>query len=112
MVARRDWTTGRQATALNTTPGRIVYRFHARDAHLVIGPSRPAESIRFRVSVDGQLPGAAHGLDIDENGNGTASEHRLFQLIRQPKRIVERQFAIEFLDCRASCPSQLIVIFA
>jgi hypothetical protein len=75
-----------------------VYRFHARDVHLVMGPSRPGTSIRFRVSVDGQPPGSAHGLDVDENGNGTTTEHRLFQLIRQPKPIVERQFAIEFLN--------------
>jgi hypothetical protein len=93
-----DWTIGRQATVLNAAPGRIVYRFHARDVHLVMGPSRPGESIRFRVSVDGQPPGAAHGLHVDENGNGTTTEHRLFQLIRQPRPIVERQFAIEFLD--------------
>jgi alkyl hydroperoxide reductase subunit AhpC len=93
-----DWTIGRQATVLNTAPGQIVYRFHARDVHLVMGPSRPGTSIRFRVSVNGQPPGAAHGVDVDESGNGTTSEHRLFQLIRQPKPIVERQFAIEFLD--------------
>jgi thioredoxin family protein/AhpC/TSA family protein len=93
-----DWTIGRQATVLNTAPGQIVYRFHARDVHLVMGSSRPGRSIRFRVSVDGQRPGAAHGLDVDENGNGTTTEHRLFQLLRQPKPIVERQLAIEFLD--------------
>jgi hypothetical protein len=93
-----DWTIGEQATVLNTAPGQIVYRFHARDVHLVMGPSRPGQAIHFRVSVDGQPPHAAHGLDVDENGDGTATEHRLFQLVRQPKPIVERQFAIEFLD--------------
>jgi thiol-disulfide isomerase/thioredoxin len=93
-----DWTIGRQATVLNKTPGQILYRFHARDVHLVMGPSSPAKPIRFRVSLDGQPPGAAHGLDVDEGGNGTVSEQRLYQLVRQPKPIVDRQFAIEFLD--------------
>jgi thiol-disulfide isomerase/thioredoxin len=93
-----DWTIGKQATVLNDTPGQILYRFHARDVHLVMGPSRPGTSIRFRVSIDGQPPGAAHGLDVDENGNGTASEQRLYQLVRQPKPIVDRTFAIEFLE--------------
>ena len=63
---------GRQATVLNKAPGQILYRFHARDVHLVMGPSRPGSSVRFRVTIDGQPPGAAHGLDVDEGGNGTA----------------------------------------
>jgi hypothetical protein len=93
-----DWTIGKQATALNTTPGRIVYRFHARDVHLVMGPSRSAEAVRFRVSIDEQPPGPAHGLDIDEHGNGMLSEQRLYQLVRQPAPIVDRALAIDFLD--------------
>ena len=93
-----DWTIGRQATVLNKTPGQILHRFHARDVHLVMGPPRPGTSVRFRVSVDGQPPGAAHGLDVDEDGNGTVREQRLYQLVRQPKPIVDRTFAIDFLD--------------
>jgi thiol-disulfide isomerase/thioredoxin len=93
-----EWTMGRQATALNKASGQIGYRFHARDVHLVMGPSRPGGSVRFRVTIDGQPPGAAHGLDVDESGNGTAVEQRLHQLIRQPKPIVDRTFVIEFLD--------------
>jgi Thioredoxin like C-terminal domain len=93
-----EWTMGRQATVLNKASGQIVYRFHARDVHLVMGPSRPGGSVRFRVTIDGQRPGAAHGLDVDESGNGTAVEQRLYQLIRQPKPIVDRTFVIEFLD--------------
>jgi hypothetical protein len=89
---------GRQATVLNKASGQIVYRFHARDVHLVMGPSRPERPIRFRVTIDGQPPGTAHGLDVDESGNGTAVDQRLNQLIRQPKPIVDRTFAIEFLD--------------
>ena len=93
-----EWTIGTQATVLNKPSGQIVYRFHGRDVHLVMGPPRSASPVRFRVTIDGQPPGAAHGLDVDEAGNGTATEQRLYQLIRQPKPIVDRTFAIEFLD--------------
>ena len=93
-----EWTMGRQATVLSSPNGRIVYRFHARDLHLVMGPPRAGNSVRFRVTIDGQPPGPAHGLDVDDRGNGTVVEPRLYQLIRQPKPIVDRQFEIEFLD--------------
>ena len=93
-----EWTMGRQATVLGNPDGRIVYRFHARDLHLVMGPLRKESPVRFRVSIDGQPPGAAHGLDVDEGGNGTVVEQRLYQLIRQPKPIVDRTFEIQFLD--------------
>ena len=93
-----DWTMGKQATVLNQANGRIAYRFHARDIHLVMGPAARGTSVRFRVLIDGQPPEAAHGIDVDEQGDGTATEQRLYQLIRQPKPIVDRQFEIEFLD--------------
>lgn len=93
-----DWTVGKQATSLNQANGRIAYRFHARDLHLVMGPAARGTSVRFRVLVDGQPPGAAHGVDVDDRGNGTVTEQRLYQLIRQPKPIADRQFEIEFLD--------------
>jgi thiol-disulfide isomerase/thioredoxin len=93
-----EWTMGKQATVLEGPKGRIVYRFHARDLHFVMGPARQESAVRFRVSLDGQPPGAAHGLDVDEAGNGTVVEQRLYQLIRQPKPIVDRTFEIEFLD--------------
>jgi hypothetical protein len=89
---------GKQATVLNKANGRIVYRFHARDLHLVMGPTAPGTSVRFRVLIDGQPPGAAHGIDVDEQGNGTLTAQRLYQLIRQVKPIADRQFEIEFLD--------------
>ena len=92
-----DWTVKKQAAALNQSNGRIAYRFHARDLHLVMGPAAPGTSVRFRVMIDGQPPGAAHGIDVDEQGNGTVTEQRLYQLIRQPKPIADRQFEIEFL---------------
>ena len=93
-----EWTMGRQATVLSRPNGRIVYRFHARDLHLVMGPPRHGNAVRFRVSMDGQPPGPARGLDVDNGGNGTVVEPRLYQLIRQPMPIVDRQFEIEFLD--------------
>jgi thiol-disulfide isomerase/thioredoxin len=93
-----EWTISKQATVLSGPNGRLVYRFHARDLHLVMGPPRRESLVRFRVTIDGQPPGAAHGVDIDEGGNGTAVEQRLYQLIRQPGPIVDRRFEIEFLD--------------
>jgi thiol-disulfide isomerase/thioredoxin len=93
-----EWTVGREATVLNTANGRIAYRFHARDLHLVMGPAARGTSVRFRVFLDGQLAGAAHGSDVDEQGHGTATDQRLYQLIRQQNPIADRQFEIEFLD--------------
>jgi thiol-disulfide isomerase/thioredoxin len=93
-----DWTMQEQATVLNKANGRIVYRFHARDLHLVMGPAARGTAVRFRVLIDGQPPGAAHGIDVDDQGNGTVTQQRLYQLIRQPKPIADRQFEIEFLD--------------
>jgi thiol-disulfide isomerase/thioredoxin len=93
-----EWTMGTPATVLNEASGQIMFRFHARDVHLVMGPQRSARPVRFRVTVDGQPPGPAHGLDVDEGGNGTAVEQRMYQLIRQPKPILDRTLAIEFLD--------------
>ena len=93
-----DWTVKRDAVALNKGNGRIAYRFHARDLHLVMAPAARGSSVRFRVLVDGQPPGAAHGTDVDDQGNGTVSGQRLYQLIRQPNPIADRLFEIEFLD--------------
>jgi len=93
-----DWTLEQQATVLNEANGRIAYHFHARDLHLVMGPAARGTSVRFRVLIDGQPPGSAHGIDVDEQGNGIVSEQRMYQLIRQPKPIADRHFEIEFLD--------------
>jgi hypothetical protein len=92
------WTLADHAAVLNEAPGRIALRFHARDVNLVMGPAERGVSVRFRVRLDGQPPGPAHGIDVDDQGNGTVTEQRLYQLIRQPKPISERQFEIEFLD--------------
>jgi thiol-disulfide isomerase/thioredoxin len=93
-----DWTVRRQFTGLNEPHGRVSYRFHARDVHLVMGPAAPGTTVRFRVLIDGQPPGAAHGVDVDAEGNGAVTEQRLYQLIRQPAPITGRQIEIEFLD--------------
>ena len=93
-----DWTMGEQATRLNTANGKVVYRFRARDLHLVMGPAVAGTSVRFHVLLDGQPPGPAHGLDVDDQGHGTVTEQRLHQLIRQPERVTERTFEITFLD--------------
>ena len=89
---------GKAVAVLNKAPGQILFRFHARDVHLVMGPSRPERPVPFRVTIDGQPPGTAHGLDVVEGGNGTLRDQRLYQLVRQSKPIVDRTFAIEFVD--------------
>jgi thiol-disulfide isomerase/thioredoxin len=93
-----DWTVTREAIVLNQAGGQILYRFHARDLHLVMGPATPGTPVRFRVGLDGQPPGAAHGTDVDEAGDGTLTHPRLYQLIRQPGPVTERTFEITFLD--------------
>jgi thioredoxin family protein len=92
-----DWTVERGACVLNGADGRIAFRFHARDVHLVMGPPARGVSVPFTVLVDGEPPGAAHGLDIDERGHGTLSHQRLYQLIRERGPITDRTFEITFL---------------
>jgi thiol-disulfide isomerase/thioredoxin len=93
-----DWTVMRQAIVLNEAEGQIAYRFHARDLHLVMAPAKLGRPIRFRVRIDGQPPGPAHGTDVDDQGNGTLADPRLYQLIRQPGPISDRTFEVTFLD--------------
>jgi len=93
-----DWTVDKQFAGLNQPNGRIAFRFHARDLHLVMGPATPGAAVRFRILVDGQAPRGDHGLDVDEQGNGTVTQQRLYQLIRQRGPVADHQFEIEFLD--------------
>ena len=93
-----NWTIHRQAAVLNAGGGRIAVRFHARDLHLVAGPVEGGSPVGFRVTLDGRPPGPAAGVDVDADGNGTLSEPRLHQLVRQPGRVAERTFQITFLD--------------
>ncbi|MGM9482839.1 cytochrome c biogenesis protein DipZ [Roseateles sp. NT4] len=93
------WTVGEEKATLAAPAGRIVYRFKARDLHLVLGPDADGKPVRFKVLLDGQPPGAAHGMDVAADGSGTVTEQRLYQLIRQPGDAAgERSFSIEFLD--------------
>jgi len=93
-----DWTAGKEAVFLNQANGRIAYRFHARDLNLVMGPTVRGTPVRFRLFLDGQPPGASHGVDVDDQGDGTVIEQRLYQLIRQLAPIADRKFEIEFLN--------------
>jgi Thioredoxin like C-terminal domain/AhpC/TSA family len=93
-----DWRIGPVPVLLDEAVGSILFRFHARDLHLVMGPPAAQPPVRFRVRLDGEPPGRAHGVDVDENGDGTADYQRMYQLIRQPGPIGDRLFEIEFLD--------------
>jgi cytochrome c biogenesis protein CcdA/thiol-disulfide isomerase/thioredoxin len=96
-----NWTDHAKVAILDSTRGRIVYRFHARDLHLVLGPAANGRPVRFRVTIDGHAPGANHGVDTDAAGAGKITDHRLYQLIRQKDAIEDRTFEIEFLDLGA-----------
>jgi len=92
------WTIGEEKSVLDQAGGKIVFRFHARDLHLVLGPGADGKPVRFRVTLDGKPPGEAHGMDSDSQGTGTVSGQRLYQLIRQPGTVGDHTFQIEFLD--------------
>lgn len=92
------WLDREQAAELKAAGGKILFRFHARDLHLVLGTASPGRSIHFRVTIDGQAPGANHGVDTDALGNGVVTDDRLYQLIRQSGPITDHTFTIEFLD--------------
>jgi hypothetical protein len=87
---------GREGNVLNENNGRLIYRFHARDVNLIMGPAAPGTSLKFRVRIDGKAPGDAHGVDVDSEGIGTVTEQRMYQLLRQPAPITDREVEIEF----------------
>jgi cytochrome c biogenesis protein CcdA/thiol-disulfide isomerase/thioredoxin len=93
-----SWKVGEESAVLQTAPGKIAFRFHARDLHLVLGPAKGGKPVRFTVKLDGTVPGEDHGTDTDSNGSGAVQGHRLFQLIRQKGTVEDRTFEIEFLD--------------
>jgi len=93
-----EWTVRVQSAVLHQAEGRIAYRFHARDLHLVMGAATPGASARFRVHLDGRPPGAAHGTHVDGLGNGRAKQPRLYHLVRQCGPVTERTFEIVFFD--------------
>ena len=92
------WNIHDERAMLSAAGGKIVYRFHARDLHLVLAPGDDGKPVRFRVTIDGQPPGDDHGADIDAAGDGTVTEQRLYQLVRQKGPVKDRTFQIEFLD--------------
>jgi thiol-disulfide isomerase/thioredoxin len=92
-----EWTIGRENVVLDQAGGSIAYRFHARDAHLVLS-SGAREPIPFRVLLDDQAPGSSHGVDVDEDGNGSLQEGRLYQLVREHDAVRERTLEITFLE--------------
>jgi thiol-disulfide isomerase/thioredoxin len=93
-----SWTVEKGASVLNEADGRILFRFHARDVNLVMGPPPRDASVPFRVLVDGEPPGAAHGVDVDEQGRGTVAQQRLYQLVRVPGSVRDRTFEISFSE--------------
>ena len=101
-----SWSIGSEAVVLDQAGGGIAFSFHARDLHLVMGPVARGGSARFRVRLDGRPPGDAHGVDVDDEGNGVLTEQRLYQLIRQPLPVTDRRFEVEFDD-----PGVLATVF-
>ena len=93
-----SWTVGEEKAVLQSAGGRIAFRFHARDLHLVLGPAAGGQAVRFRVRIDGKPPDADHGTDTDADGQGTVDRQRLYQLVRQSGAVRDRTFEIEFLD--------------
>ena len=93
-----NWIDHQQVAVLKTAGGKIIFRFHARDLHLVLGPTATGKPVHYRVTLDGRPPGANHGMDTDAQGNGVVIDHRLYQLVRQKGPIADRIFSIEFLD--------------
>jgi hypothetical protein len=92
------WNIGGEFASLEDLSGRIAYRFHARDLHLVLAPSVPNHPIRFRITLDGGPPGDDHGVDVDADGWGSVRDGRLYQLVRQMGAVADRTFEIEFFD--------------
>jgi hypothetical protein len=99
-----DWTIAAENVVLDRAGGAIAFRFHARDAHLVLDRGS-REPIPFRVRLDGRAPGADHGVDIDEGGNGTLRDGRMYQLIRQRDAVGDKTLEITFLEPDAAAYS-------
>src|SRR6185312_5174699 len=90
-------TIGAEHAVLNSPVGSIIYRFHARDLHLVLVPGPDGKPIRFRVTIDGKQPSDDHGTDTDASGSGVVTSQKLYQLVRQHGEIADKTFQIEFL---------------
>jgi thiol-disulfide isomerase/thioredoxin len=93
-----SWDVGAESAVLQAAPGKILFRFHSRDLNLVLGPAHNGRPVRFKVTLDGSVPGASHGADSASDGAGEIREYRLYQLVRQPSQVEGRTFEVEFLD--------------
>jgi hypothetical protein len=93
-----SWNVGAESGVLQSAPGKIVFRFHSRDVHMVLGPTNTGKPIRFKVKLDGKAPGNDHGVDSATDGTGEIREPRLYQLIRQKGRVEDGTIEIDFLD--------------
>jgi thiol-disulfide isomerase/thioredoxin len=93
-----SWNVGAESAVLQAASGTIVLRFHSRDLHMVLSPTKNGEALRFKVKLDGAAPGDDRGTDSDPDGMGTIREPRLYQLVRQKGHVEDRTFEIEFLD--------------
>lgn len=92
------WIDHQQIAILKSSEGKIVFHFHARDLHLVLGPTTDGKPVHFRVTIDGQPPGENHGVDTDAQGDGVVTGYRLYQLVRQHHAVSDHIFTIEFFD--------------
>jgi thiol-disulfide isomerase/thioredoxin len=95
-----SWNVNAESAVLQAVPGKIVFRFHSRDLHLILAPTKDGKPVRFKVTLDGAALGENHGVDTAPDGSGEIREPRMYQLIRQKGPIVDRTFEIEFLDPR------------
>jgi thiol-disulfide isomerase/thioredoxin len=92
-----DWTVGPESVGLDRGGGCIAFRYHARDAHLVLSPGA-RDPIPFLVRIDGEAPGPSHGVDVDEGGNGLLQDGRMYQLVRERETVRDRTLEITFLE--------------
>ena len=93
-----SWNIGAESGTLESAPGKIVFRFHSRDVHMVLGPAKNGKPVRFKVTLDGAAPGDNHGVDSSPDGMGEVRQPRMYQLLRQKGGVQDRTFEIEFLD--------------
>ncbi len=93
-----NWTVTGEHASLNSAGGSIIYKFHARDLHLVLGPGPDGKPVRFKMTIDGKVPADSHGVDTNAGGEGTVTTEKLYQLVRQAGPVTDRTFEIRFLD--------------
>jgi len=93
-----SWNVGAESAVLQKAPGKIRFRFHSRDLHMVLAPPKDGKPVRFQVRLDGATPGDDHGVDSNTDGAGEIHQPRMYQFIRQKGPIRDRTLEVEFLD--------------